>query len=121
MAKYAAAATRRMAKQPTEGPNAAKPAQKGLPSGLLGYMAKKKQGGADPTEPDSDDAAPVSKPNGPGGAKPNAKAPVGQGGQGDSQDNSNTGTEGFGGDRGRKSTPLNSSHQIITHPVFCFQ
>src|SRR5258708_11664106 len=81
MAKYAAAATRRMAKQPMEGPNAAKPAQKGLPSGLLGYMAKKKQGGADPTEPDSDDAAPVSKPNGPGGAKPNAKAPVGQGGR----------------------------------------
>jgi hypothetical protein len=81
MAKYAAAATRRMAKQPMEGPNAAKPAQKGLPSGLLGYMAKKKQGGADPTEPDSDDAAPVSKPNGPGGAKPNAHAPVGQGGR----------------------------------------
>ncbi len=81
MAKYAAAATRRMAKQPMEGPNAAKPAQKGLPSGLLGYMAKKKQGGADPTEPDADDSAPVSKPNGPGGAKPNAKAPLGQGGR----------------------------------------
>src|SRR5258708_3818027 len=46
MAKYAAAATRRMAKQPMEGPNGDKPAQKGFPSGLLGYMAKKTRGKA---------------------------------------------------------------------------
>ena len=79
------AATRRMGKQPV-GANQAVPGKKGLPPGLLGYMAGKKGKGEnpskpDPTEPDADDAAPVSKPNGPGRAKPNAKAPLGQGGR----------------------------------------
>jgi hypothetical protein len=82
---YANAASRRMAKTPA-GPNSAAPAKKGLPPGLLGYMAKKKGGGEnpskpDPNEPDADDAAPVSKPNATSGAKPNAHAPVGQGGR----------------------------------------
>src|SRR6267154_2938974 len=74
------AATRRMAKQPV-GANQAVPGKKGLPPGLLGYMAKKKQGGAYPTEPDADDTSSSGKSKSSSGAKPNAKAPLGQGGR----------------------------------------